>query len=820
MATVIVNNPVGSNVIATAEYTSVWAKPYWTAAWQYIPYLIPLRSLESAAPSDSTGEYSWDAGTFLNLWEDAGGTLLPINLENWIIKTQVHTVYGSYISWIGVVVGESYVDEGVYPATGVPRAVQTIECRGLEYLLERRHVIGTYVGTEEEWVYLSRTRTFNKANSRRETLAGNRSAYTNAYSRSFLFGDAEQKWSNLDIIYYLFGAFQPWVPIGNLKGQISYVPLFRLSGQISGLDTIFEEHDLHGMTVRDALNRLIDRRRGFGWKIVTDGVGPIYIHVFSLSQNPIFSDGVSVPANARQVDVPIHDDPAIQATLRISSLSQVDEIVVESDTPVYVMATLGMDNGSLEPAWNPALDSDLTPEDTDLADLAQALYDSEGFDNDWWGTGNGFISFTELYAFAEENPGLFAFIGDVSIETVTVALHLLDTDGDSWISPEDLEYLLPAETYQAVEEEERATDRFGAVFSEFQVPKDFTWTGHLPAFTDSGHVITDGSVSGAYWNRDMSMNRFLFLMEPGFAHDVEREYMEPFGLVVKPDRTRDIAVALANAGAAPYTLEQAQAIVTDLSETEFDALASTTTILWSDLYTALADNPAQYVQLDRAHQLDYPECSLGLRDSGLGVVVKSEANHVFGLNHFDPTTSEIAPEFDYETLLATVTIQTDIAIRARIPVYASIYESIGADGSPITTAVQTPTGRQIYIQVPGKHVWFVAPWTVTALDGGMLEFFRDGVSGLLRDDSADIRAIAALAYIWYGQQRASAEFVIANLLPHFAIGDMVRSTISGWFFQQVGTCVTAIECDYQEMRRTVTTGYSEMDPGAFSRIQP
>lgn len=828
MAGVIVNNPVLSGVIRPTQYTSVWVKPYWGATWRYVPYLFPERSTEAVAPADSTASYTWEYGEFLNLWGDPGGTLFPINLENWFIATKVHTVYGTYISWIGVVVGETMQEEGIDTVTGYPRGNQRLECRGLEYLLERRNVLGTYVGDTidgaESWVYLDRTRNFNRSNSRRESLAGNRSNYVNSTSGSYLFGTGGA-WTNNQIANYLLATFQPWVSIGTMQGAMDYVPLFRLSGQTEGLDSIIEHHGFHGRTVRECLNNLIDRRRGFGWHIQTDGVGPIYIRVFSLSQYPITGVNAYLPANPRQIDVAIHDDPWIKASYRISSTTQVDEIVVQSDTPVKTCATLSFLLGTLEPAWDPARDSDLTPGSENYPGLAEhvlenfATYDNNG---DLLLTIYGFANYANAF------PAQLAFLGGVTSSTINEAFSNLDNDKDGKVSVEDLEYWIAnttTDTYQTVTEEERATDRYAAVFSDFQVPKDWTWDGWAVGMSSLGYVNLSGS--GNYWNHDAAFLRHLPFVVPGAADDTEREYMEPFAVVQKQSRNRMILLALADAGAAPYSYLGALAVDDSITPAEFDALDNESDqIGWDELYAGLEANPEVYLQLDRAQQIEitpggdrYPACSLRMGDAGLKISIKSEANHIFGLNHFDVQLSEIAPLFDYETLLATVFIETDVMPRVRIPIYTATYETYDSDGNPITVGERTPTGRQIYIEVPDKEVWIAAPNTVTGLDGELLEYFRDGAAGIIRDDTDDLRFIALIAYIWYGQQRASAEFQIANQLRFFMPGDLIRSTISGWWFERIGTCVTSIDRDYQAGTHTVTTGYGELDPGAFADVR-
>lgn len=814
MATIIVNNQPDPRIIYKTQYTSVWVKPYYGDVWRYAPYLFPESSTEAAAPSDSEATMTWDYGRYVNLWGDPGATLLPLNIGNWHIRILVHTRYGTYTAWIGIVVGESLSETGIDVDTGLPRGEQIIECRGLEYLLERRNVIGTYVGDATSWVHLPRTRDFNTSGNRRESLAGNRSAFPNQDSGTYLFSSDGNKWSNYDIIQYLLAAFQPYMPYQSY-GQITYGPQFYLVGQVDGLRYIYEEHRFGGRSVRECLNALIDRRRGLGWKIVTNGTGPIYIYVYSISQYWITGNNAVLPANQRQLDVPIHDDRWIQAKYRISSMNQVDQIVVESDSPIRTCATLRFTDGTLEPAWAAQLDEEMQvgTEDEDYFLLAEYLYNNWDAANIYQ---NDLLNFYEFKTFAATNTAPFMFLNTdefgLTDRELLLGYNHLDADKDTRISKEDLLTFVERETYQSATEEVRATDKYAAVFSEFQVPREWGWQGWAPAVYYDGTV--DVNQRGYYWIQDIEMHRYLPFVVLGNPLSTEKEYMEPFAFIENPEPIRAMLLALAEDGNAPYTYEEVQALYPDVTAGNFQIFADGTPaqISQAAIETGLVENPAKYIQLDRAQQLGYPSCSLRMGDSGMKIVVKSEANHIFALGHEAGGSYEKPPVFNYKYLQATVFFDTDMTPRVAIPVWVNTYR----DQQGNIAGQSSPTGKQIYIQVPGKEVWCVAPNTIMGLNGDEVQYFRDGNAGLIRDDTDDLRYVAMLAYVWYGQQRASIDMSIQNQLSFFQIGDLVRSTISGWTYQRIGTCVTAISRNYQQGTHEVSTGYGELDPIAFS----
>lgn len=713
---------MGGNTYAPAVYPremfSVWVKREWADSWLRVPYMIPINWSETAAPSNGQASLRWEYGAYVNRWYHSGGSLLPLDLENWIVKIQVHTIYGTYIGFLGVFIAEHMKEEGVNSVTGLPTGYQVFECRDLKYLLERRRVLGTFVGDGDAWVYLKRTRHFNLGYSQREGKILNRSNTYNDAAGCYMFEEGGSNWSNYDIIEYLLACFQPWYPTGDAPGGASSLsPLFYIIGQVDPLRYLYGEYRLWGKSISDCLNILIDRRRGFGWHLVTDGDGPIYLRVYSLSENELWGADSYIPANPSQLFVPVSETHHIAASYHITSMRQIDEIIVESDQPVKCMATLGYDNNSLE----------------------------EGFTTD------------------------------------------------------------QMDDYDAATDDARASDLYSAAYTRHQVPTAFDFSDWIPSVNDYAEVDVEGV--GTWWNFDLSFERYLPIEEDSTAG--ETEYIEPFALIAKPNRTWNLAIQLVEGAAAPYDLAAAQAATNpEITETEFAAISlNGTSITATDILDALADNPNVYIHLDRTQNFDYPNCSMRLGDGGLSFYVRSQANHVFGVNDF-LGNSDVEAVFDYRTLLATMFFRTDEMLRVRLPVWNGSY----TDSNGNTVTESNPQGKQIHIVIPGQECWVVAPDTVTSVDDEGLVFWNDGTPGILRDDSARLRWAALVAYVWYGQQRAAAEFTIANNLPWFRIGDLVKATFSGFWWERIGTVVTSITHDCESGTQVVRTAYGEMDP--------
>lgn len=723
MATLIIGNGAYSPAVHPRESFSVWVKREWGDAWIRVPYLIPLNFEETVFPNIGSARLRWEYGTYVNKWYHAGGTLLPVNLENWIIKIVVHSVYGNYIGFIGVCIGETMTEEGIDSANGLPTGFQEIECADLSVLLKRRRVLGTFVGDGTNWTYLKRSRPFNRALSHYEGRVENRSENFNTDAGCYMFEHPGVAWSNGHIAQYLLGCFQPWYPLGNTAGGVvELAPLWYLSGQTDALLSIYGEYQFWGKDVFSCLDQLIDRRRGFGAHIMTDGVGPIYLNVYSQSEYPISGLGGYVPANPRQGWVPTGGDHHIQASYQITEMRAVDEIVVESDEPIKVMATLNFADGSLVKGW------------TDEAQTA----------------------------------------------------------------------------YEAATEGQRVGDLYANIFSRFRVPTEFDMNAWIPAVDDLGNVYLDQA--GNWWHHDMGLERFIPIEESGAEGD-EPQYLEPFAVLSLAQRTRDLATMLGEAGTYPYNLAAAQAATNPpITEAEFaDISTDDASITLSDINAAIAANPYSWFQLDNAVELGFPSSSMVAGDRGLTIYLRSQHQNVFGLNRFFGEGGQ-SPIWDYTTLLATVFFRTDEVLRVRLPVWTGNY----TDNAGRTIVEANPQGRQILIVAPGEECWVVAANTVSAVNDGALELWNGGEAEIIRNDVERLRWLALVAYVWYGTPRATARLSIANHLRWFRPGDLIKATLSGFWWERVGTCVTAISHDCESRTQSVITGFGEMDPEAMA----
>ena len=713
MASLTLHGPGYGQRIFSQEYFSVWVKPAWGNDWEFVPYLQPDHSSECAAPSISEASFTWDYGEFLNLWYDAGGTLVPLNLQNWFIAILVHSEYETSLHWIGVVTEEAITDEGVDSTSGAPQGVQEIHAQGLEWLLERRVVAGCYASNSGgASYYLPRTRPFNLQEGRGKQIIGNRSLSAASDSGFYTF-NGTARWSNLQILQYLLYHFQPTSPTWYISGQA-----------VNVLSSIYDVHDFRGETIRSAIDSLIDRKRGLGYHLTTNGVGGVYIYVFSLLQDALTVGSMTIPANTSQLDVAVNDDLWIQSRLKISSLGQYDSIVVEGDEPI---------------------------------------------------------------------KGCFS--------ASVVDLNLVE----GWSSGEENAYI-------AADDEGKQSDLYRRVFQYYRLPSDFD-LGLVAPFVDAwGNVYP--STAGSYLNLNHVFLRWLPFYEDndGTSYGLQnvatsQELREPFAIV----RQENLAAALSDDGNAPYSASEEKTLLEVVQEVYSAATAESVAALDTNSDDSITADEIvagiRYMYVDKMDALGYSPASLRPHDHEMGLFLNAKANHVFAKNVDTFADSATAPQVDYTTLAVTVCVETDEMPKVSLGIFW--------DG------VKSPTGKTIYITVPGIEVWVVAPDTIYDVVDGEVVYWGDSpleyVQGTKpRDDSAYLLRIAYLAWFWYGQQRAACTFEIANNLKWFSPGDLVRTVWYGTAWERIGTCVTRVLHDYQENTQTVETGYGELDPQVFA----
>ncbi len=180
---------------------------------------------------------------------------------------------------------------------------------------------------------------------------------------------------------------------------------------------------------------------------------------------------------------------------------------------------------------------------------------------------------------------------------------------------------------------------------------------------------------------------------------------------------------------------------------------------------------------------------------GLMKISYQDVPHVLARNHFTPVTDpKFEPVFDYNNMIVTIAVRTDT--RPTVEVLT------GAPGGKEL--------RVLTIPIPEVEVWVVAPGTVDGIrPHGQPRFFPGG--RVVRDDTARLRSVAALAKAVYSKRRASVRVTRKGLLDIHPLGRMIAGVTVGQQSTPVNAVVMQRTWDFVAETTTVQTGILNLD---------
>lgn len=187
---------------------------------------------------------------------------------------------------------------------------------------------------------------FNQRHEYGGNIIGNKSNSLETDKDTYIFSADNEIWYNYEIAEYLLAHY-------NYENG----PEFFLVGDdaiIQALYDIIGVYDFSSMTVYDALNILISRGRGFGWKIEVMADGDVYIVPFSLLNEEMALGDILMPANPNKISVDLWTEQEhidVQITGNITNLY--DRIVVQG-ARMKSCCSLNFANGGLEKGWSTA----------------------------------------------------------------------------------------------------------------------------------------------------------------------------------------------------------------------------------------------------------------------------------------------------------------------------------------------------------------------------------------------------------------------------------------------------------------------------------
>lgn len=308
------------------EAISVEVKRQWSDDWKYEPYLTPQEAKLCIAPDMPSASFLYHYGQIKR--EDQGqyADYDPLNISNWYVRIVID---GQQV-FVGMLQDDEFDLLGAL--NNQPSGDQKMTAYGLEHLLDR---IALY-GAHTESGYIKHMPAFNLAENYGGIIRGNRSDAE--FEGAYLFANSDNRWSNLDIIRYV------------LKYHTAEMGFtLALSGQFDVLSDVFGVYWFEGLTVRQLLDKLIDRRRGLGWYIWSDGES-VSIHVFTVFDRDVGLGNIKIPGNPQLVDIDT-DAYDVQSVSIAQSQSQLYDRIIVQGARAQAVCTLSVADGDLVPNW-------------------------------------------------------------------------------------------------------------------------------------------------------------------------------------------------------------------------------------------------------------------------------------------------------------------------------------------------------------------------------------------------------------------------------------------------------------------------------------
>lgn len=323
-------SPVGVDVYARASRDD---------AWEFLPFLTAVQVREGTNDNVGSATFRYDYGYVRYAEVGAYAAWDYYRLAGAYVCVVVWDFWGEAFLWEGVVEAETVRPHG---SVDVPQGEQTFTAYALEHELDRAQIRGSWCDDGEGGAYyIDRAIKFNSRGRRGPQLTGNRS------TAGPLFGDeaSPAMWSNLDIVDYVIDRHVPeperWIGCG----------------QVWGLASIEEEISLEGLTPFQALNQLIRRQRGMGWRVVSDG-GPVaYVYVFSCSGEGFGFGGAVLESNPDQVILDLGGLRNVDPVITFNHAARYDQIVVRGG-PIVSAMSLSYTDGTLEEGWDVELEDE------------------------------------------------------------------------------------------------------------------------------------------------------------------------------------------------------------------------------------------------------------------------------------------------------------------------------------------------------------------------------------------------------------------------------------------------------------------------------
>ncbi len=325
----------------------VHVRRQWSDPWVIAPQLEVDSFVQAISPAMPAARLSWNYGSI----DDGAGEYVEYypklaELANWYVSICKPDADLTPL-WHGIILAGSqrpgHVEIGATPGGG-----ETPNAHGLEVLLGRSGVFGSFVAVETSADIINSVLPFNLFDAQSNKLIGNRSTDKIGLStarKSYIFSDTDGEiWTAKDVVEYMLGWWSP-----------AFIGEGSLGGLTENLDKVTAAFGTF-KTVLECLNTLINRSRGHGWRIEVAGDQP-QVKVYAVFGDPVSAGGPPTDTEEQSEEPPAGGavelagsdsiiesidgaDPRLgRVTITQSSAHQYDKILVRGK-PIIILGTL------------------------------------------------------------------------------------------------------------------------------------------------------------------------------------------------------------------------------------------------------------------------------------------------------------------------------------------------------------------------------------------------------------------------------------------------------------------------------------------------
>lgn len=319
----------------TPPTITVYTRSAWAAAWTERTGLYALNLTDCAAPEVPVATLRYDYGKILRHAATTFSAVSPLDLLDDYVRIKSSD---SAIDWVGVITDVSDAPHG--NAVQDPAGSLTLTARGMIHLLDRVtiHTAPSFAASGE--ITIDHVPTFNLPHKTGGSFIGNRS--TDVGAGGYYYFDSVtggETWTVSEILDTLIGFYAP-------SG-----PTWEMSGQYADLAGVADVIDVSGITLKQALDTIIDRRRGYAYNLAYDSANDkMLISVFSELTGNITVDGNTYNANSTIHNLDLRTDTTVGALqLRDEASARYDTVRVEG-ARIKVCCTIPV--ASLEEGWS------------------------------------------------------------------------------------------------------------------------------------------------------------------------------------------------------------------------------------------------------------------------------------------------------------------------------------------------------------------------------------------------------------------------------------------------------------------------------------